>query len=323
MAETKLVQGKGYGTLRGIIVGKTAPRKNFEFEEKLDKNGKKYRKMKLMVKTSENNVITTELFGGVRDEVYAYNNKLKQSKKIPWARKDDKLPEGFAFINPIEFDLVKEVHESYQDGDSVFVKIEPQFSTYEDQQGVTKQQVKFIVKNIYKATEPINLTAEKFEEEAKFVQDVVIRDVSEDIKEKKLFISAYINLYGGKFEPADFIVETVKDPQFAKNMKGLKFGDVVKINGIIQNRMLTEDVEVENKGWGTKAKVGTTPYKCLEITGADGDTLQKKLYKEEDFVKNEVEEIMAGKGDKVNKVLEELEKDQAEGNDSLPFDLDE
>jgi hypothetical protein len=316
MAE--LIQGKGYGTLRGVIVGKDSPRKNFEYSEATDKNSNKYRKMKLQIKTSPDNIITTELFGGARDYVYAYNSKTKTSKKIAWANRNDKLPDGFAFINPVEFDLVKDVHENYKDGDSVFVKIEPQFSTYEAQDGTTRQQVKFAVKNIYKTTEPVNFSAENFEEEAKFVQDIVIRDVSEDTKEKKLFISAYVILYGGKFEPADFIVDTEKNAKFAKNMKALKFGDSIRVNGLIQNRALTEEIE-EDDGWGTKARTTTQIFKALEITGADGDSLEKKKYKEEDFVKNEAEEIMAGKGDKVNKVLEELEKE----NNELPFDLDE
>jgi hypothetical protein len=317
-----LVQGKGYGTLRGIIVGKDSPRKGFEYEEKPDKNGKKYRKMKLQIKTSENNIITTELFGGVRDEVYAYNSKTKESKKIAWAKRNDKLPDGFTFINPVEFDLVKDVHENYKDGDSVFVKIEPQFSTYEGQDGKVKQQVKFAVKNIYKATEPVNFAAENFVEEAKFVQDIVIRDVSEDTKEKKLYVSAYVILYGGKFEPAEFIVDTEVNAKFAKNIKALKFGDSIRVNGVIQNRALTTEVE-EDDGWGTKARTAINIFKALEITGADGDSLQKKLYKEEDFVKNDTESTFNGTGDVAKKVLEQLEKEQTEGSSELPFDLDE
>jgi single-stranded DNA-binding protein len=317
-----LVQSKGYCTFRGIIAGKDNPRKGYGYEEGTDKNQKKYRKIRFMVKTSPDNMVPVELFGGIRDDVYAYNSKSKETKKIAWAKRNDKLPDGFAFINPVEFDLVQDLKENYKDGDSIFIKGEPQFSTYEDNQNKIKLQVKYIIKNVYKTTEPVDFTSDKFEEDSKFVQDIVIRDITEDTKEKKLFVSAYIILYGGKFEPADFIVDTEKNSKFAKNMKGLKFGDSIKVNGIIQNRALTEDVE-EDTGWGTKARAATNVYRALEITGADGDTLEKKKYKEEDFVKNESEATFNGTGDAAKKVLEQLEKEQAEGTDDLPFNLDD
>lgn len=312
MSKKEMIQGKGSGTLKGIIVGKESPRKGNEYVEGVDKKQNKYRKMRLMVKTSKNNLVVLDFFGGVRDYVYAYNSKEKITKKIAWDKRNDELPSGFTFINPPEYDLVGEIHKNYKDGDSVKIKFTPTFSTYETNDGKIKQQVKFLGKNIERI-EPINFDSENFEEEVNFTQDIVIREITEDTAEKKLYISAYVILYGNKFEPAEFVLDTERDADFTKNMKGLKFGDSIKIYGTIQNRVITEEKQ-EKTGWGDQPQSAYDIIRYLEIRGALGETLQKKLYKEDDF-----EKIEDGITAEQKKALVKEVKDE----EGLPFKLDE
>ncbi len=312
MSKKEMIQGKGSGTLKGIIVGKESPRKGNEYVEGIDKKQNKYRKIKLMVKTSRNNMVVVDFFGGIRDYVYAYSNKEKKSKKISWDKRKEELPSGFIFINPPEYDLVEEVYKNYKDGDSVEIKFTPTFSTYKTDDGKTKQQVKFLGKNI-KRIEPINFNDESFKEEANFTQDIIIREITEDTAENKLYISAYVILYGNKFEPAEFVLDTERDVDFTKNMKGLKFGDSIKIYGTIQNRVVTEEKE-EKTGWGNQPQTAYDIVRYLEIIGALGETLQKKLYKEDDF-----EKIEDGITAEQKKALVKEVKDE----EGLPFKLDE
>lgn len=321
--QTNLIQHKGNFQLRGIITGKdpeTARKGNGYKEGKIEKGinaGNPYRAIRFLVKTSPDNIIPVELFGQPRKQAVWYSRKEKKSIKIDWAKRFNQPPDGYELILP-EYDLVKKIDDDFKDGDSVFINGEFRFSTYKDQQGNVRPQTQYIIRSIYHTTNPVDFESENFKEQNTFEQEIVIQDIMEDSKVKKLFVSAYVIGYGGTFNPAMFEINTeTADATFIRNMKSLKFGDQIKVNGYIHNRALTEEV-CDNDGWGQKVKSVTNYYRALEIVGAFGDTLQKKLYKEEDFIVNDSTSTMEGTSQEAQKLSEIIN----DSNEELPFDLD-
>ncbi len=324
----KLIACKGSFQLRGIVVGKDNPRKNNGFTEGKTKDQVPYRSIRFLVKTNTDNIVPVELFGQVQERAYLYNRKTKESKPVTWAKRFEKASEGYELILPT-YDLIKKIDEDFKDGMSIVIVGETMFSEYTPvNSSVAQLQTRYSIKSIYESTAPVDFSDEKFEEECYFIQEVVIREIEEIAVDKKLNVYAYVLENRGKkkppvIQPALFEINTATaDIAFVRNMKALKFGDFIKVNGKIHCRATTEEVD-ENDGWGKKEKVATSYHKAMEITGAYGETLEKKKYTEEDLVISNVDATFDGTGDAAKKVLEQLEKEQAEGNDELPFDLDE
>ena len=287
---------RGNIKLRGTIQGLTPPCKNgMGYKDMPAKDGKHaYRSIKFFVATANDNKPTAELIGSPKEFAYAYSKKEKKSMKLDWAKRNNKLPGDYELIIP-EYDLIKKLSEEFKDGDNVVIVVEPKFSVYDNpKSGVSEEQTNLNIKFIYPCTDVIDFNAEDFVEEATFSQSITIRDFSEDTKAGKAFLFAYVVLYGGKFVTTTFNInlKTI-DQSFYRNLKSLKFGDSIRVNGLVQNRVLKETVQV-NDGWGTKENVNSTFYKALEITGADGASLIKKRYKELDFVESQVDATFAG-----------------------------
>lgn len=314
-----LEQNKGSISLRGIISGKKKDdaRKGFGYTESKTKDGKNtYRSIRFFLNTSPNNRIPVELFGMPRDKVYAFPEKGEKKGKgieIAWKDRFNFKKDGYVVMTS-EYDLVKEIEDKYNDGDSIVIVGKIDFSHYIDKDGKKKNQYRFIISRVLPATEPVDFTKEGFVEQCKFVQDIVIDSVTEEKSENKLYVNAFIINYGGKFENAIFEVDTTKTALNPNNVKALKFGDVINVNGIIHERALTEEVE-ENDGWGTKAKAVRSKYRALEITGADGASLERKKYKESDFETPAENGTESGWGS-------EPEINEDDSND-IPFDLDD
>jgi hypothetical protein len=326
--EGKLIPCEGSSQLRGIIVGKDNPRKGNGFTEGKTKDQVPYRSIRFLAKTNLDNIVSVELFGQVQEKAYLWSKKAKDTKPVVWAKRFDKAPDGYELILPT-YDLAKKISDDFKDGMSVVVVGETKFSEYTPDGSTTAQlQNKFEIKRIFEATTPIDFTSDKFEEECYFIQEIVIREIVEVASENKLDVYAYVLESRGKkkapvVQPALFEINTATaDKDFVRNIKALKFGDFIKVNGKILCKAVTEEV-VENDGWGKKEKVAVTYHKAMEITGAFGETLEKKKYIEEDLVINNTDATFNGTGDAAKKVLEQLEKEQAEGKDELPFLLDD
>lgn len=315
--EGVLIQNKGSFQLRGIIVGKnpdTARKGNGYTEAKTKKDQKPYRSIKFLVKTSEDNIVPVELFGTEMEFAYAYNKTVKNTLKLAWKERNNKLPDGYNLIDP-DFDKAKTINDDFKDGDGIVIVGEIQFSEYLNPTTQEKNlQKKYVIKQIYPATEPIDLNDENYEEECYFIQECVIRNVEEVKKENRLYISAWVIGYAGSFNPAQFEVDTeTTEKTFANNMKGLKFGDFIKLTGNIQNRAIGEEVS-EDDGWGKKKKATTSYWKALEVTGAYGETLEKKKYTEKDFV------VIVPPVADIQATLKKIE--ESTDSEDLPFDLD-
>ncbi|AAK79153.1 hypothetical protein BJV85_002816 [Clostridium acetobutylicum] len=320
-----LQEQKGSFRLRGRIQGLTEPRKSLGFEDVPEKADKRaYRKIRFILQTSDSNSPVVEVFGCTQDNAYAYNKEKEKALAVDWNKRNNPLPKGYEIIET-DYDLAKRINDDFKDGMDVVIIGKPSYSTYQNKDGVTKEQYTLNISKVQQCTNPINFSDEKFKEENNFTQEITIREVREDKKEQRLYIYAYIIGYAGRFEPATFRVNIETNPMFAKVVKGFKFGDVVKVNGIIENRVV-----VQNTDWGTQ--VGSNFDKCLLVTGADPKSYIKKKYKNTDFVKTQkqqAEDIFNGNASQDNLSQEddngwgtsEENMENSNNNEVFPFQL--
>jgi len=315
--EVKLQQCKSTFTVRGMIAGKEPATNNNGYKEGLVEKGKakgkQYRSLRFTIKTSKENIIPVEIFGMEMDNAYFYSKSEKKSEKTPWAKRFMKAANGYELILP-DYDLVERINTEFNDGDFVVVWGEIQYSTYETADNITKQQTKFAIKGVKKASEPIDFES-NFEEQNDFTQGIVINEIELDNPAKKLFIHAYIINYGEKFVQTTFEVNTNNpnvDAEFLKNLKSLKFGDYIKVLGKIHYKSISEEI---NDGWGKK--VIKEFKKALEVIAADGASFEKKKYKEEDFETVET----SNDAPNWNTVAEKTANAVSTEEEKLPFDL--
>lgn len=319
--ECKYPQTKSYFKVRGIINGLKTERKGYGFMEGKTGSGNLYRSLRFNVKTSETNNLTVEMFGQVQKEACFYNKKTRITTKVDWAKRNTAKIKGSELIAP-DYDNAKTINDTYKDGDGIVIIGEIQFSEYEG-----KQQTKYVIKQIYAVTETVDFTAKDFVEESMFEHEIIINDVFE--VDKKLFINAYAINYGDKFQSAIFELTQSADPKFVANIKKLKYGTFLKVNGIVNNRAIVSEVaEASADGWGEIMRKVTTYQNSLEIVGAFGETLQAGLYKE-----SEISEAIAAVDAKIkekdagfnpNKSNDAPVNNTADGDGDdgeLPFDL--
>jgi hypothetical protein len=309
--EIKLIQNKGSFVIKGVIEGKDNPANNNGYKkgtiEKGKNAGSEYKSIKFKVKTSNDNIIPVELFGMEMQNAYFYNKKEKKTAKVEWSKRFMKPKDGYELILP-QYDLVERINTDFKDGDVVRVIGEFQPQSYKDAKGVEKHNVKYIIKIINKSEGVLDFDSDKFEETNSFTQETVINDVEVDTDANKLFVHTYIIAYGESFNVVTFEVDiNTANPLFIKTLKNLKFGDYLKFFGKINYRVINEEID------GEFGKQTIKDYKkSLEITGADGTTFEKGMYKEEDFAKEETETSVINWG--------EIAKNT--DSSDLPFNLD-
>jgi len=302
-----LQQTKGQFKLRGKIKG-------IDNENALrtgdTQKGDSYKALSFFVETSPNNAVKVELFGMEREFVYFYSSKHKDTKKVKWADRDKAIKE-YKLIGTkmgieldeddkvknemmVEWDAIDYMAKHLKEGMSVYVSGDLNFSTYENDQGETKNQVQNSIRNITLTKEPIDFEADDFKEMASFEQDIVVVDTIVDKESGKLNVmSKYINYKGDSVDNAfvvDINAEDGKYKKLANNMKKrFKFGDAIKVYGLILNMAVKKEVEadVEEDDWGGEKPAGmdvTTEYvNEMRITAVDSSTYEPKKYTEEDF----------------------------------------
>lgn len=357
--EFKLTQTTSSFTFVGIVDGMTNDNAYREDEIKQGKNqGKEYRSIRFFVQTSPTNKLPVEMFGMELDWVYPYKKGKKgekgTTKKMAFDQRDN-LPEGFHIIginlgleknaagknirkSLVDFDAVEYIYDNLNDGDSVEVSGELQFSQYENSQGELIDQTKYIIKSIYLEKEAIDFTSEKFQEVNAFEQELVFIDKDVDKKESAVYVSGYTIQYGDKFSLANFVIRPNGNENIEKTAKAfakaLKFGDTLKVYGLCLNKAETVEVDVADdetkaekddifggeKPKGLEKRAVTTYVTELQITGADNESYKagKGMYKEEDFVVEELVDENDSDDDDDDNLFGE-DSGQEIDDDDLPF----
>lgn len=301
--EKKLEQTKSQFKLRGIVNRLD----NAEIREGETGSGKDYKSIRFSVKTNECedyiNEPFVELFGMVKDKVYTYNQKEKKSLALNFDERND-VPEGYQIIgvrvnwdgdaeNLTEWDAVDNIKENLHDGDSVYVSGDVNFNTY-TKDGETRTQTQYQIKSISKTKKPIDFEDEKFKEMNSFEKEVVVvstEKVSEDGNNELHIIGRQIN-YDEKFVDGVLVIDVSKYKKLATDaLKKLKFGDFVKLKGLIWNKADLGQIEQPSDeddefggGEDPTGFNGVTNYtNKLEVTNIDGKTWVKGKYDEDDF----------------------------------------
>ena len=310
--EKKMIQTKSYFQIRGIIHGKDNPTTANGYREgTIEKGksiGKKYRSIRFMIKTSNDNIIPIELYGQEKDKAYFYNKSQKKTVPVDWNKRNNAAKKDFTLIVP-EYDLVEKINNEFNDGDAVFVSGTLQHTMYEDAQNVTRQQTKFVISKFYTSNNKIDFDDDNFEEHNQFTQELIINSIDEELE--SLLVNGYSINYDESFVPITLEINKKKaHSDFVKTLKKMKFGDFLKFNGIIHYRTIEELVD------GAFGKRVIKDFKkSLEVVGADPGTYIKSKYKEEDFVSEKDIDV------KVNWSNVEENVEVKESNE-LPFDVD-
>lgn len=326
----KLEETKGSFTLKGKIEGLNS---NYAVREGVTSSDKDYKALSFFVYTSPTNRVKVEMFGMEREVIF-YSSKAKQSKKVPFENRDKINLKGYQLMGVninttgkkndrktlIEYDAVDFIQENFNDGDSVYIRGQLDFSEFENQQGEKINKTTFRMTSISKETD-IDFEEEDFQQHAFFKQDIVVNELMEE--DGKLFIHAKVIKYKGDLADATFIVDSQRLKKFAKTLKkNLRFGDWINVKGwIISEAIEGEELEEEadDDDWGGETPDGmdnkyiTEYINELQIVNVDNKTYEPQKYTEEDLFTKEEENY----GDDVEE--DEDFDDDDDDDDELPF----
>ncbi|MCR8994585.1 hypothetical protein [Brevibacillus laterosporus] len=351
MSKTALEQTKGKIKLVGIVAG--ISNENAKREGYTKTSEKAYKSITFFVQTSKSNRVKIELFGMVKDQVSAYSQKAKTTKKIDWAKRNDNhgdykvlgvnlyLEKGEDGKNirkvMVEYDAIDYIVSNLKDGDVVRIGGQIDFQEYEDKQGKKKETQKFNFNSITKLDEALDFDSPDFKEESKFEQEIVVTDTMKDEEKNTLIVSAKVIKYGGETANATFVVNANDYPKLANNMANrFSYGDFIKVFGHIINSVIltenTEDTTADEDDWGGDDEIKKDfennyirdYLQELRITSVDSSTYEPKKYNEDDL-ESEDEDNFNGNvdgedtGDDFNDDSDELPSNEEEIDD-LPFE---
>ncbi len=304
-----LKQTKSYAMFRGKIYGlnseKKSPVSSNDFASKLQ----------FIVKTDEDNVHycqVTQWLSQVGKEVYFSSTTEKgTTQKVPWDKRYENFENwkliGVGVKGPNEqetktfvpMDAIDAIQSKFTDGDSVFVKCTKTSSARGN-----NVYTNYEINAIYTTQDEVNFESEDFEEVSDFMDEVVF--VSTGGTSKKMEVEAYHIGYKDALTLVTYTVDMEDDDSKEVGnyiKKNLKFGDVVKLEGIIHNRAVVEwkdkdggeQTSVVGKkrkafgGGSNKEKVVTGEREEFEIVAIA--EVKSGVYKQSDFEQEEAEKM--------------------------------
>jgi hypothetical protein len=321
---TSLKQTTGDFKVAGIVSRVDA---QYAYREGVTGTNAEFKSFSFDVQTDPTNKVTVELFGMEREFVYPYSSTVAAAEKkkgnpnggklkLPWAKRHE-LPDTYhligvncAIANKGEdgkyerksleaFDAVDFIRQNLKNGDSVYITGQPSFNTYEDKKtGEKKTKLALSIGSITKIP-AIDFKAEGFEPTCSFSMEVVVDDSQLDSETNMLDLYARTIQYGGKWtSTVGLQIDASKQAKFAKLVSNWKFGDCVKLFGLIVNRVemkeVVEEADGEEDAWGNKPKGYTSVVKNtvsqLLVTSADPDSYEQAVYTEDDFASSGIQQ---------------------------------
>ncbi|MEK4006430.1 hypothetical protein [Paenibacillus sp. FSL H3-0333] len=307
---TELQQTRGSVKIEGKIVGFDKTQENSYRKGSTKESNKPYRSISLGVKTSPTNQIyQLNQFGMIPEKaakVIKFKGRgNKEHFEIDYAHKSE-LPDGagvmgFGIVgvgdgeqgkqtikNYFAYDAVEKIADEYGNDDSVVINGEFDIDTYESN-GESKTTVKYNVKKIWLAKEPIDFEKENYKEVASFEQEFVVVGHNLDKDAKKLYVTGRLITFKKDWYDITFTIDLVKHEALGQNIfKKTKFGDILKVQGIIVNGVVLVEAPVQTFDWGGEIPAGqqnviSNRISELQITNVLEHT--PKVYKEDDFFK--------------------------------------
>ena len=307
---TELQQTRGSVKIEGKIVGFDKTQENSYRKGNTKESNKPYRSISLGVKTSPTNMIyQLNQFGMVPEKaskIIKFKGRgNKEHFEIDYAHKSE-IPDGagvmgFGIVgvgdgeqgkqtikNYFAYDAVEKIANEYSNEDSVVINGEFDIDTYESN-GESKTTVKYNMKKIWLTKDPIDFDKEDFNEVASFEQEFVVVNHNLDKEAKKLYVTGRLITFKKDWHDITFTIDLSKHEILGQNIyKKTKFGDILKVQGIIVNGVVLVEAPVQEFDWG-----GETPAGQQNVIGSRISELQitnvlehkAKVYKEDDFFK--------------------------------------
>lgn len=300
-----LPETKGIFQLRGIINGVENER---FYTHMKTKTGKDFRAVNFGCEYNDKQTVYMNLTGMPQQNVY-FSKRDKSSGKtetqaVAWAYRNKFNEDGYRMIGVNlgltkvdsgkgylvndkktmhQFDACDYISEHMQDGMSVFMRGNLDFSSYMDSNGDIHRRVKYIPSQISLCKEiDFDEYNEKKQPEHDFTQTIVFMGVEEELNDGEVtgryVVSAKIVTYSD-------IVDTqfiITDKSVARTFKRyLKPYDSVEVNGRIEaSHSVVESVNTN--GWGRKSMNGVAAPSRIEliIDGGDPDSIDHDRYNE-------------------------------------------
>ena len=183
------------------------------------------------------------------------------------------------------FDLTKYASEHMADNQSVFIKGDIEYGSFAGEDGTKRQWSRMSPTQISLTSKEIDLDDEERKVRSDFKQTMVFTNIEQE-KENDVPTGRFI-VYGkiigySSVDDAEFYMTNKKLAKtFKKNVKPYSS---IEVWGHIKTEIQTEEVEVEDDGWGeadpTK-RVVNSARKELIITGASKDSIDSETYTRE------------------------------------------
>ena len=294
-----LPETKGQFQTKGIVTG---TKEGKFYIDKLTKTEKPFRAINFGVNFDKDSTLYVGFNGMEWDSVYFSKStkdektgkKIIETKKVAWKDRFDFAQDGYQLIGVktgvkktldntgkkvndkkilTQYDACKEIYDNLKDNQSIFVKGNTVYSTYNK-----KHQIKFEPSQI-SLCKNIDFESGDFKSMADFQQVIVFTGITKDEKNTGRFIvSAKIVTYK-TIEDAEFIITNSKlANMFRKNLKPYTG---IKVWGKIEVSQQTEQIISEDECWGEEndmEKIKAPTLKELVITGADPKTIEKEVY---------------------------------------------
>lgn len=345
---TELQQTRGKVRVEGNIVAFDKENENSYREGLTNADQKPYKSVSLSVKTSPTNVLyNLDLFGmrPKKDKVKVFSNKNGEKKNIEIDFDDrDNIPAGFTcfgfgtvrtgfdvvdgktkITNCFNLDGVDVIADNVADGQSVWIDAEFNQNKYMVE-GEERTNMKYAITGIGLSKNEIDVESEDGKGVATFEQQMVVVSHELDKENKRLRLIGRIIKFNGSYDDVMFVVDTEKYEKLAVNLyKKTKFGDVITAQGRIVNGVVLEDAPVVNNDfdWGGETPEGqggrVIKNRISELQIVNITEHQSKVYKEEDFYKEETnaDDVFGNSGNDNGGVSENPFSD--ESDDSDPF----
>ena len=340
--------------VRGIVTGTQS---NRFYKNGTGKNGGSWNVVEFGVKIADGKTVYIKLMGFPRDEVFYYkkgeNGAKGTTQKVKW--KDRKKAPGKDYrligvnistgrdeegknVNEtfVEYDAVEWLHGNLTDGDSVFIKGNLDFSSYTDKNGETRKQINMVPTQISYTQKPIDFDAEDYKEMCEFENTIVFSSIDKEEDENgkatgRFVLSGYSVGYN-TVESVAFIIDADHARVASAIKKNMKPGNSIKTYGRVIVQNITEDVPVEDDGWGStetspmEKKVTAPTIREYTVYKVDGSTFDTETYTEKEIA-NALKKIKAAKeaaanfGDKVSNGVAVDADDWADSDDEdTPWD---
>lgn len=295
-----LRQTKGYFQVRGKVNG---VEKDSFYTEGKSRNGKDYRRINFGVEYQPDCSVYVQQFGMSQDYVYYSKQETIDGKKsivkeqIEWGDRFKTPKEGYRLygincgvekivgkngklINSrkslTQFDACKEIAEHLKDNDSVFVKGNITYSTYED-----SHKTNFDFTQVSLCKDDIDFDNENFKSENKFKQEIVFMgiDKSKEIDGEFIISGKVVN-----YDSIEDVELYTRDNKLASILKkNCKPYNLIELGGNIFAEFGSEKVESDDE-WGIGIEMNKikAPYSIkLMVNGADKSSLDTTTYSEE------------------------------------------